>query len=140
MRLLEWFRANGLLSGWLAAVSVVLFVASLVLMPLLIIRMRPDYFLTRRPSSPSSTGRQRAMRFTVHALKNVLGFVLLLAGMVMLVTPGPGVITMLVGITLMEFPGKRRLELAIVRQRHVFRAINWTRAKAKRPLLILPEP
>ena len=59
-------------------------------------------------------------------------------GLAMLVLPGQGVITILVGITLLNFPGKRRLELRIVRQRPVLLAINWIRARANRPPLVLP--
>ena len=62
----------------------------------------------------------------------------MLAGIAMLALPGQGILTILVGITLLNFPGKRRLELRIVRQRRVLRAINWMRAKAKRPPLVLP--
>lgn len=139
MRLLDWFRANGLLSGWLGAVSAVLFVASLVLMPLFVVRMRPDYFIAPLSPPASRPAGHPAVRFAVRGIKNLLGVMLLLMGTAMLILPGQGVITMLVGITLLDFPGKRRLELAIVRQRPVLRAITWIRTKAKRPPLILPE-
>ena len=119
-------------------VSLVMFFGSLVGMPLLIARMRHDYFVSRTPSPESWTGRHTALRFAILAVKNLLGLVLLLAGLAMLVLPGQGVITILVGISLLDFPGKRRLELKIVRLRHVQRAIDWIRTKAKQPPLIVP--
>jgi hypothetical protein len=59
-------------------------------------------------------------------------------GLLMLVTPGQGVLTILVGVTLLDFPGKRALELWIVRQPAVLRVTNWMRAKAHREPLQLP--
>ena len=56
----------------------------------------------------------------------------------MLVLPGQGVITILIGLTLLDLPGKRHLELYLVRKRPVLGAINWMRRKAKCPRLRLP--
>jgi hypothetical protein len=126
-------------TGWIFGVSVVLFVLSLVGMPLLVVRMRADYFVARAPGSDSWSGRHPVVRIGVRVIKNVLGVVFLVAGFAMLVLPGQGVLTMLLGLTLVEFPGKRRLELAIIRQRPVHQAINWIRARARRPSLIVPD-
>jgi len=139
MVLLEWFRAHQVVTGWLFGLSVAMFLGSLVLLPILVSRIRPDYFLSRQPPPESWGDRHAASRFVVLAIKNALGLVLLVAGIAMLVLPGQGVLTILVGISLLDFPGKRRLELRIVRQRRVLRAINWMRARAGRPPLILPE-
>jgi hypothetical protein len=56
----------------------------------------------------------------------------------MLFLPGQGVITMLIGVMLLNFPGKFALERAIVRRRPVHRTINWMRAKANRRPLQIP--
>jgi hypothetical protein len=125
--------------GWLFAASAVLFVGGLVAMPLLVARMRPDYFVRRRPGAESWGGRHPAVRFTLHAVKNLTGLVLLAAGIAMLVLPGQGIITIVAGLSLLDLPGKRRLELWIVRQRPVLHAINWIREKAHRPPLELPD-
>ena len=63
---------------------------------------------------------------------------LLLLGLVMLLTPGQGVLSILVGISLLDIPGKRRLELSIIRREPVHNSMNWIRAKAGRPPLLLP--
>jgi hypothetical protein len=133
MRIEPW------LAGWIFAGSVLMFVGSLIVIPSLVTRMRSDYFVSRKPPDESWMGQHRAMRIGFYVAKNALGLILLLAGFAMLLLPGQGILTILVGITLLNFPGKRRLELRIVRQRSVLRAINWMRAKAKRPPLILPE-
>jgi hypothetical protein len=137
-RMLDWIRANQVLTGGLFALSALMFVGGLILMPLVVARIRPDYFLHDRPPEGSWRRRHPVIRLSVLIVKNGLGLVLLLAGLAMLVLPGQGVLTILVGISLLNFPGKRRLELKIVRQAPVLRAINWMRARAGRPPLRLP--
>jgi hypothetical protein len=137
--MLDWIRSNQALAGWLVGLSAMMFLGGLILMPILIARMRPDHFVHPDPPAESWRGRHRIVRLIVLGIKNVLGVVLLLAGLAMLLGPGQGIITILVGISLLSFPGKRRLELFIIRQGFVLQAVNWIRAKAKRPPLILPE-
>ena len=57
----------------------------------------------------------------------------------MLFIPGQGLITMLVGVMLMNFPKKRTLALRIIRQREVSRAVTWMRKRSGRPPLLLPD-
>jgi len=135
----DWVPIDSPWAGWLFTISALTFVGSLVVIPVLVSRMRSDYFLSRTPPAESWMGRHTAIWIGVYGLKNLLGIILLLAGIAMLVLPGQGVLTILVGITLLNFPGKRRLELRIVRLPRVLRAINWMRARANRPPLILPE-
>lgn len=136
--MLEWIRAHQAGTGWLVGLSVLMFVGGLVIMPILVARMRSDYFLHRRPAADTWSGRRPAARLSILIIKNGVGLALLLAGLFMLLLPGQGIITILVGISLLNFPGKRRLELKIVRQRPVLQAINWIRDKAGRPPLRLP--
>ncbi len=63
-------------------------------------------------------------------IKNVLGVGLLLAGILMLVLPGQGLFTMFVGIMMMNFPGKYKLERWIVARGPVLKSINWMRKRA----------
>ncbi|NMD40555.1 MAG: hypothetical protein GYA83_07175, partial [Deltaproteobacteria bacterium] len=71
-------------------------------------------------------------------LKNVLGLVLIMAGFIMLFIPGQGVLTILVGMTLVSFPRKRALEMRLVRRPQVLRAVNWIRRRSGKEPLILP--
>jgi len=125
--------------AWLFSLSLALFIATLIGMPLIIARMSTDYFSSRQAPAESWRGQHPVMRFSFLGIKNLLGLVLLVAGLAMLVLPGQGIITIFVAITLLDFPGKRRLELRIVRQRHVSQAVNWIRKRAGRPALLLPE-
>ena len=98
-----------------------------------LVGIRPDYFtsqdrgLTRRIASPVT-------RTFYHAGKNLLGLLLIAVGVVLSLpgVPGQGLLTILVGVLLLDIPGKRRFELAIVRRRSVLRNINRLRARFKR--------
>jgi len=119
----------------LGAFSVVLSVASLVVVPWLIARLPADYFAHRHREHPPPA--HPAWRMTVLVVKNVLGVVLILAGIAMLVLPGQGILSILAGIMLMDFPGKYHLERRIVGQHTVLAALNWIRARADKPPLVL---
>ncbi|MCZ6750119.1 MAG: hypothetical protein O7D96_12545 [SAR324 cluster bacterium] len=79
------------------------------------------------------------LRLCALAGKNLLAVVLVVAGVAMLFLPGQGILTILVGLGLLSVPGKRKLELWIVRRPAVLRAIQWIRARSNRPALQLPE-
>lgn len=71
--------------------------------------------------------------------KNLLGLIFIIAGLAMLLLSGQGFITILIGIMMLNFPGKFTLEQRIVQQPIVLRAINWIRAKTDQPELQVPE-
>ncbi len=136
---MDWIQSHAALIGWWAlALSTVMFVGGLVFMPVLIIRMSPNYFLHPEPPAESWRSRHPALRISTLVVKNVLGAVLLLAGLAMLILPGQGIITILIAISLLDFPGKRSLEMRIIRRGPVLQAINWIRTRAGRPPLVLP--
>lgn len=126
------------LAGWLAVTSAVTFVVSLFSLPLLLSRIPADYFV--RPTPPEASWRRRhpVLRWSLRVLKNLIGVLLLLAGIVMLVTPGQGILTILIGIVLLDLPGKRHLELWLIRRPKVLASVNWIRHKAHKPPLQLP--
>jgi uncharacterized membrane protein SpoIIM required for sporulation len=132
--MLDWIRDHESLLYWLGIVSVVSLVASLIAIPMLIARLPQDYFAHRRRH------RLREDRSSPIALlgvivKNLFGGLLVLAGILMLALPGQGVLTILIGLTIMNFPGKYRLERWLVGLPAVLKALNWIRARANKPPL-----
>jgi hypothetical protein len=79
-------------------------------------------------------------RWALRIAKNVLGAVLVCVGFIMLFLPGQGLLSMLVGLFLMDFPGKPRVLRALLARPHVLPLINGLRARAGRPPLELPSP
>jgi hypothetical protein len=123
---------------WFAITSLATFVISGVALPWLMTRLPEDYFLETDDKTRPRWPRHHALYWTWRVLKNSLGVVLLLAGFVMLVTPGQGILTILAGIWLMDLPGKRRWELHLIGRPKVLTSINWIRRKAGRPPLRVP--
>jgi UPF0716 family protein affecting phage T7 exclusion len=99
------------------------------------VRMPANYF-SDHASKPSSS-KHPVIRWTMLILKNVLGAILIAAGIVMLVTPGQGVLTIVIGIMLLNFPEKRKLLRALLARPRIREAINTLRARFNKPPLIL---
>ena len=124
---------------WFAVSSLFMFVGTLVAIPIILMRLPADYFDIRIPR-PWMENHHPVLRVMGHVVKNLVGAIFLFAGLLMLFLPGQGVLTMLIGLSLVEFPGKRRLEAKIVGQPTVLNTINSMRAKFdKPPLIIAPE-
>jgi hypothetical protein len=137
--LLEWIQMQGLTLWLITVVSLALFVGTLLAIPVFVRRIPVDY-LTRAQLPPDRFHRsQSAGRFLSRILRNLLGVMCIMAGVLMLVLPGQGLITILVGIMLVDFPGKFRLERRFLLQPTVFRSINWMRAQVNQPALHVPE-
>lgn len=118
--------------GWgLAAVSAVTFVVSLGIVPILAVRIPADYFSTPRRGTTPWGRKYPLLRLAVLVLKNALGVALLLGGVLMLFLPGQGLLTIFLGIMLMDFPGKYRLERYLISRGPVLKSINWIRRKAR---------
>jgi hypothetical protein len=78
------------------------------------------------------------VNFLLSVAKNFIGAAFILAGLAMLVLPGQGLLTILIGITFTNFPGKYRLEQALARSHSILRAMNWIRRKSGHTPLIPP--
>lgn len=133
--LLDWVKANEGMFAAMGLLSLGLFLISLLIFPLIIIYLPHDYFV--RPTPGIMT--LNPLRLVLRILKNVLGVFLLIAGFLMLFLPGQGLLSLFLGISLINFPGKRRLELRFLHLTRVRRTIEWMRRKADRKPVILPE-
>jgi len=126
-------------SLWLIGVlSVTVFMGTLVVLPILIIHIPADYFTRRKKPLKSLPQGHLAVRLLILVFKNLAGIIFILSGIAMLVLPGQGVITLLIGLMLVNFPGKRDLELRIIDQQSVLRVLNWIRLKAGKQALKRP--
>jgi hypothetical protein len=122
----------------MASVSVFFFLASLLLIPWLIIRLPVDYFHSQTRTLLRRVSPHPKLDFLFAVLKNLFGVLFILAGLAMLVLPGQGLLTILIGITLTNFPGKYKLEQGLARRKNLLRAMNWIRGKAGKDPLIPP--
>jgi hypothetical protein len=124
----------------LTVLSIVFFVGSLIAIPFILVRLPADFFDIRVPR-PWMKDHHPILRLIGHIVKNVAGAIFVFAGFLMLFLPGQGILTMLIGISMLDFPGKRKLEARMIGQPAVLNAINGMREKfGKPPLIIAPHP
>ncbi len=136
----NWVESHPEWVWWSGAASVLTFVCSLVVVPVLLCLVPADYFVRDgEPALESWIDRRPVLRWTFRIAKNLLGATFVILGLAMLVLPGQGVLTILLGVMLLDLPGKRRVEIALLRRPHVLRGINWLRSRGSRPPLQLPD-
>jgi hypothetical protein len=122
---------------WIVGVgSVVTFLGTLLAIPLVLVRLPEDYFDVRVPRTWMKD-HHPALRLVGVVAKNLFGVAFLLAGLAMLLLPGQGLLTILIGVTLIDFPGKQLLESRIVGRPAVLSAVNALRQKFGKPPLVL---
>ncbi len=123
--------------AWIGLVvfSIVAFIGTLIAIPAILIRLPEDYFLNHH-HKPWFAHHHPVIRAVGLLTKNIVGGIFLLAGIAMLVLPGQGLLTMLLGILFIDFPGKHRLEQKLIQHPQILKAINAMREKAGKPPFI----
>ena len=137
--LFDWVAGHPILVAQLVLVSLALAVVYAVGVFFAVIHMSSHYFADKAPAEATWRHRHPLLRLIFRGLKNVAGGGLVLLGLAMLVLPGQGILTILIGLTFLDFPGKRRLEIWIVRRPSIRHVLDRVRKKAGRPRLILPD-
>jgi hypothetical protein len=130
--MIEFIQTNPDFLQWMALVSLLMFIGTLAIVPWLVTRIPEDYFHYERRKMGSFSGHHPLVRLILLSLKNLVGYLLIPLGMLMLVLPGQGILTMVIGLVLIDFPGKFHLERWLACQPGVARAMNWLREKAGR--------
>jgi len=148
---LEFLRKH--LMSWLAnfwdsitlsqvLIGVGLFLGSLLLsfaaIGIVMVKIPPNYFSTHYvqdflPNSPW------IVRWGAVILKNLLGAFLIIVGVLLSLpgVPGQGLLTILLGLIMLDIPGKRPIEARIIKRPAILSAINNLRAKYNKPPLLL---
>jgi len=133
----EWFYNNETLLLWVLVASFITFIATLIAVPVILTRLPEDYFsLADRHRVPWSD-RHPGLRIPCLLVKNLLGITFVFTGLLMLALPGQGILTIIIGLALIDFPGKYRAERWVVSRCSVLRLINWIRGKAAKPALVV---
>jgi hypothetical protein len=136
--LVGWLGDHQVLFQTLGLVSLAMFVVSLVVFPLVVANLPKDYFVRDRRDPAHQQRRHPVVWVSLTVVKNFFGFTLILAGIAKLVLPGQGILTILMGMALTNFPGKFTLERRLVRQPSVGRALNRIRKIAGKDRLEIP--
>lgn len=106
----------------------------------LVVWLPADHF-SKLPVGDAGWRKHPVLRWSVLILKNALGVVLLPLGVVMVIPgiPGPGLVFILLGVSLLDFPGKRRLERRLLAVKSVLRFLNNMRKRFNRPPLVIDQ-
>lgn len=123
------------------AVSVATFMLSIAVVTVVLVKLPANYFHSSHDRK-FLVHRHPVLRAVGIFAKNLLGLVLVGAGIVMSLpgVPGQGILTILLGVMLLDFPGKRALETHIISRPRVNGAVNALRARFDKPPLMLDEP
>lgn len=135
----QWLLAYKDILWPLGLLSLAFLVVGIVLLPVIVVRLPGDYLLRDKRSV-----RRRFARMTIGGriyllAKNLFGGLLVLAGIVMLVTPGQGLISIVVGVGMLDVPQKRRLLKLLAGRPGVLRTVNRFRARFGQPPLQPPD-
>jgi hypothetical protein len=132
---IEWVGEHATISASLLVGSIVVLIGTLWAGHRFLVTIPPDYFQHDHKRLEILDGANPALRWSVIIAKNLLGGVLIVAGLVMLLTPGQGVLSILLGLVLVDVPGKRKLERKIIKRKSVLKVVNRLRARAgQKPL------
>jgi hypothetical protein len=120
------------------AIFIVTFSLSLGIVSLILVKLPADYFRNNHHSK-FWAGRPPALRILALVGKNILGVLLILIGIVLSLPgiPGQGLLTILLGVMLVDFPGKHRLEQKLLHRPAIKNSINRLRARFGKPPLEL---
>lgn len=115
----------------MGSISAVIFLFSLLSIKWLVGLIPSDYFIKKK-SSKFKNNYPLTWLFSL-IVKNILGYSLILGGIFMLVLPGQGIFTIMIGLMLSNYPGKYAIERKFIGIPSVLKSINWLRKKSDKP-------
>ena len=129
--MIEFIHSHESLLLWLTIASIIALIASMVLIPWMIVHIPSDYFSHNKRKKHQWGSYPPIIRLVLLLMKNILGVIFIISGIIMLLIPGQGIITIIVGVILIDFPYKYKIEQWIISHPMILRSINQLRAKAK---------
>ncbi len=116
----------------------VTFALNLAIVSIILVKLPADHF-AKSHKTKFWSGPHPALRSAGIIGKNVLGVLLIVLGILLSIpgVPGQGLLTILLGLMLVDFPGRRRLEQKLLSRPEVSGSINKLRARYGKPPLKL---
>ena len=132
---IQWFADHPEVLIGIGISSIFIFLISILGISWFVAQIPEDYFLLSKRQTSKWQQQKPILRFVVVVAKNILGLSLIIGGLLMLVLPGQGLLTIVTGLLLVNYPGKYKLEQKLVLMPSIYKALNWIRFKAKKPPL-----
>ncbi|HEX9928445.1 MAG TPA: hypothetical protein VGB02_07925 [Pyrinomonadaceae bacterium] len=114
------------------------FIVSLTAIVLVMVKIPANYF-SPHYEQDFLPNTHWTVKWGAVILKNLLGVILIALGIVLSLpgVPGQGLLTILLGLIMLDIPGKRPLEARIIQRPTIQSAINKLRARFNKPPLVL---
>lgn len=127
--LYAWLENNSYILFYLGIISVLIFIFSIVGLRLFIIAIPSDYFINKKRVSAL---RDNSILLWVFykIFKNIIGYIFIAIGLLALVLPGQGILMILIGLMMSDYPKKFDLEKKIIKINTVRKGVNWIRIKS----------
>ena len=132
---IQWFADHPEVLIGMGVSSIFIFLISILGISWFVAQIPEDYFMLSKRQTSKWQQQKPILRFIVVVAKNILGLTLIIGGLLMLVLPGQGLLTIVTGLLLVNYPGKYKLEQKLVLMPSIYKALNWIRFKAKKPPL-----
>src|SRR5690349_12272044 len=120
---------------WLGLAACVTFVVGTGAAAVCVLWLPADYFESTNVIGRTSPCLNPFWSWAVFIGRNLVGAALIFAGIVMLFIPGPGLLAVLIGAALVDFPGKHRLISKLLARPHILTAANHWRERFHKPPL-----
>lgn len=129
--LIEIFNVYKNLIFWFGSISLFVFIFSLISIKWLVALIPEDYFINKKDSKIKTSNI--FIWYIVLIFKNLIGYSLILGGIMMLVLPGQGLFTIIIGLMMSNYPGKYSIEKKFIAIPTILKSINWLRRKSNKP-------
>ena len=129
---------NPLLFAAAGIITAAFFIGTALSVPFLINLLPSDYFMKENRRESFDSIASRLFFYLVFIIKNTAGIILFFCGFILLFMPGQGLLTILLSLVLLDFPGKWKLQKKLIRRKKVSAAVNWIRRRGGKPEIAIP--
>lgn len=114
------------------------FTISILAVGVVMVKIPADYFSSHY-APEFMLDKPWLVRWSAVILKNILGVILVLIGIVLSLpgVPGQGILTILLGLIMLDVPGKRPIEARIIKRPNILTTVNNLRAKYNKSPLVM---
>lgn len=140
--ILDWLSHHKNQLIWGIGIFAISLLLSSLACGLVILQLREDHFHLE-PAPGSEHLRPSWKRRLMKVGKNILGVILVILGFGMSLpgVPGQGLLTMFIGLVLVDFPGKRAIERRIIARPAIFETCNRLRRRfGRNPFTLDQDP
>ena len=129
----DWLYSHTTFIIVVSIISVVLVTLLFAALLITILRLPVDFFLKEERSFVFKRKNIPLILYIIILiLKNILGIILAIFGLIMILLPGQGIMTIFVAVIFIDFPGKWKMIKYFSRRKKIMQGLNWVRRLFKK--------